>query len=137
MPKSMTLLNVGLFAASVLTACSVGRSGEFTTIKDGDYKVVIRSEEPLHSGVHNIDICVLAVGDTDFPPRRREAQCFFQGYDLDGLKVKWLAPRYINVYVKDGWVSSFKNNAVVSLKGTPRAVAFHISLYDLSSYPPG
>lgn len=130
-------LNICLLAASALTACGAGNSEKFEAVKDGDYKVVIRSEEPLHSGIHNIDICVLAVADTKFPPRYREAQCFLQGYDLDGLTVKWLAPRYINVYIKDGWVSEFKNNATVSLQGTPKAVAFHISLYDSSSYPQG
>lgn len=137
MSKSMTLTKVGLLMVSILTACSVGKSDEFTTVKGGDYKVVIRSEEPLRSGIHNVDICVLAADDVGFPPRYKEAQCFFQGYDLDGLKVKWLASRYIGVYVKDGWITSFKNSAVVPLKEKSGAVAFHISLYDLGSHPPG
>lgn len=121
--------------ALFLTACSIGKVDSFKTITNGEYKIVIRSEEPLHSGIHNIDICVLAVADSKFPPRYKKAQCFFQGYDLDGLAVKWLAPRYIHIDVKDGWVSEFRNSATVSLKGTPGAVGFHISLYDRSSYP--
>ena len=135
MLKSIILLNTCLLAACALAACSVGKSEKFEIINNGDYKVVIRSEEPLRSGIHNIDICVLAKADAKFPPRYEKAQCFLQGYDLDGLAVKWLGPRYINIYVKDGWISKFRNNATVSLKETPRAVAFHISLYDLSSYP--
>lgn len=135
--KSIVLLNACFIVVSALSACSGGEADRFQIIKNGDYKVVIRSAEPLHSGIHNIDICVLDVTDMQFPPRHSGEQCFLQGYDLDGLTVKWLAPRYISVDIKDGWVSEFKNNAVVSPKNATGAVAFHISLYDRSSHPQG
>lgn len=135
MSKPITLLAIYVFASCVLSACNVGKSSTFKVINNGDYKIVIRSVEPLHSGIHNIDICVLAISDTEFPKRYRKAQCFFQGYDLDGLAVKWLSPHYIGVDITDGWVSEFRNHAAVQEVDSPRWIGFHISLYDRSAHP--
>jgi len=137
MAKLISVLAACALAVLALSACSVGKTQTFKTISNGGFKIVIRSTEPINSGIHNIDICVLPTADTTFPPHYRKAQCFLQGYDLDGLTVQWLAPNYIKISIKDGWVSEFRNSATVSIKGSTIPASFHIWLYDQSAHPGG
>ena len=118
MSKLISVLAACALASFALGACSVGKTQTFKSISNGDFKIVISSMEPINSGIHNIDICVLPATDTTFSPQYRKAQCFLQGYDLDGLTVQWLAPSYIKISIKDGWVSKFRNSATAQQRNS-------------------
>lgn len=99
-----------------------------TEVQNGSFKVVIRSQEFLHSGTVNIDICVAETSSRTFPTKG--AQCFLNGYDFGDLSAKWLGNREIEISFKSGWLSQFRNYALVSPKNSSVPVGFHISVHD-------
>jgi hypothetical protein len=111
----------------VLSSCRGKPDETVTEVKNGPFKVVVRSQEFHHSGSRNIDICIANTSSHDFPDK--EAQCFLNGYDFDGLTVKWQAPRVIEVSFQSGRVSHFTNSAV-AYPGGPVPEEFHILLCD-------
>lgn len=96
-------------------------------IKDGPFKVVVRTREMNHSGSKNVDVCVANASSPVFPDNK--LQCFLNGYDFDGLSVKWQAPRVIEVSFHSGRVSHFTNTAFV-YPGGPVPEEFHTLLCD-------
>jgi len=112
-----------------VVALSCGRPTEehLTEVKNGAYKVAIRSQEFHHSGIRNVDICVADIGSSQFPTDK--GQCFLHGFDFSGLDVKWLSERNIEISFSCGRVSKFSNFAVLS-KGHSLPVEFHATLTD-------
>jgi hypothetical protein len=113
---------------TVLLGSCKGRLEEHVTeVVNGSYKVLIRSQEYYHSATVNIDVCVAEVSSHTFPTDH--GQCFFHGFDFDGLSVKWKSDREIEVSLESGWVSQFRNYAFVYPRGSA-PVEFHTILCD-------
>jgi hypothetical protein len=136
MCKLMYKLEIGVACCLMLLLCSCkSRPQEtFSDVENSPFKVIIRSQEFGHSGTVNIDICVAQVSDRDFP--KKSAQCFFHGFDLSGLSVKWHSQRLIEVSFASGWVSFFRNYAFVYPKESD-PVEFHTTLCDGCKTMPG
>lgn len=96
-------------------------------VKNGNFKVMIRSQELNNSGSKNIDICVANSSTHAFPDKK--IQCFLNGYDFDGLAVRWQGSQVIQVSFRSGRVSRFTNSAFV-YPGGPIPEEFHILLCD-------
>jgi len=126
-----TMQKLMIFIVCILSigVLSCGKpTGEFLTeVKNGAYKVDVRSQEFHHSGIHNVDICVADVANNEFPTDK--GQCFLHGFDFSGLTVKWLSERNVEISFSCGRVSKFSNFAVVS-KGHSLPVEFHATLND-------
>lgn len=73
-------------AVLCLASCSEPKTVTVNNVVQGNYKVVVRDLEFLHSGIHNTDICVTDLDDGDFPTTKG-FQCFLRGYDFVGLTV--------------------------------------------------
>jgi hypothetical protein len=98
-----------------------------TEVKNGVFKVLVRSQEFHHSAIQNIDICVAESSSRGFPNNKE--QCFFHGFDFSGLSVKWRTECEIEVSFADGRVSYFRNYAIVS-PNRSNPVGFHATLRD-------
>lgn len=118
-------------AALCLASCSEPKTVTVSNVEHGSYKVVVRDLEFLHSGIHNTDVCVTDLNDSDFPTTKG-FQCFLKGYDFVGLVVSWRAPHVIDVRFKCGNVSSFSNFAIIS-KNRHIPEHFHVFLQDQDS----
>jgi hypothetical protein len=81
-------------------------------LQNRSFKIMVRSQEFLHSGTRNIDICVAEVSSRVFP--RKRMQCFLHGFDFSGLSVAWLSERDIEVSFRSGYLTEFSNSASVS-----------------------
>jgi hypothetical protein len=113
----------------MLFLASCGNPQEtFSEVKNGEFKVVVRSQEFHNSAIFNVDICVAQTSSTKFPKSRQ--QCFFHGFDLNNLSVKWLSDHDIEVSFECGRVSRFTNSAFVYPSG-PVPVEFYARLHDL------
>jgi hypothetical protein len=110
-----------------LSSCRGKPDETVTEVKNGAFKVLIRSQEFHHSGIRDIDICVANTSSHGFPDNR--VQCFLRGFDFDGLTVKWQAPQVIEVSFRSGRVSHFTNSAFV-YPGGPVPEEFHVLLCD-------
>jgi hypothetical protein len=110
----------------VLTSC--GKPEErVTEVKNGDFKIVVRSREFYHSGTVIVDVCLTEASNPKFPEKR--IQCFLRGDDFSGLSVEWRSEREIEISFACGRVASFQNYAVVSPSGSlPQE--FHAILHD-------
>jgi hypothetical protein len=117
---------VSLFAL-VMTSCAKPTAQNMTEVKNGSFKVDIRSQEFHNSGIRNVDICVADAASPGFPADR--GQCFLHGFDFSGLRVKWLSERNVEISFSCGRVSKFTNFAIVS-KGQSQHVEFHATLND-------
>jgi hypothetical protein len=123
----MRLICVLCSMVFLLQGCRKITEQRVSEVKNGDFKVMIRSQEFNNSGSKNIDICVANTSTHAFPNER--LQCFFNGYDFDGLVVRWRSPQVIEVSFQSGRVTRFSNSATVySEGGNPEA--FHILLCD-------
>ena len=112
--------------AIIFTSC--GKADETSSeVKNGAFKVLIRSQEFHHSGIRNVDVCVAETSSLGFPKNR--AQCFLHGFDFNGLTAKWQGPQAIEVAFQSGRVVHFTNAAVV-YPGGPVPTEFHIILCD-------
>lgn len=121
-------LIVSLWCALVLLqSCSRVTYEKFHEINNGTFKIMVRTREFNNSGSYNVDICVSNASSHGFPSDG--SQCFFSGYEFDGLTVKWRSPRAIEVYFTSGRVSYFTNSAFVYPRG-PVPEEFHIFLCD-------
>jgi hypothetical protein len=114
-------------AAIFLQACKRVSEESLSEVKNGPFKVVVRTQEISHSGTRNIDVCVANASSAGFP--EKNVQCFLSGYDFDGLAVKWEGPHVIEVSFRSGRVARFTNSAFV-YPGGPVPVEFHTLLCD-------
>ena len=129
----MHKLTIWTICCLTIVLGSCGKPEESVTeVKNGAFKMLVRSQEFHHSATVNIDICVAAASSHEFPDSK--AQCFFHGYDFDGLSAKWRGEHEIEVSFRDGRLSLFRNYAIVSPDGSLPA-GFHITLRD--GYDPG
>lgn len=110
-----------------LSGCRKVTKQEVSEIKNGQFKVMVRSREFNHSGVENVDICVANAASERFPDAT--LQCFLNGYDFTDLSVKWQAPQVVKVAFRSGRVTRFTNSAFV-YPGGPVPVEFHTLLCD-------
>ena len=119
------------FMALVLGSCWGKSEESVTEVKNGDYKIIIRSQEFHHSAIRNIDICVAQTSSREFP--KDKLQCFLHGYDFSGLRVKWYSPRNIEVSFDCGTVTVFRNWAIVS-PGQSVPLTFYATLREDCDY---
>ncbi len=110
-----------------LSSCRGKPDETITEVKNGAFRVLIRSQEFHHSGIRNVDICVANISSLGFPENR--IQCFLHGFDFDGLTVKWQGPQVIDVSFRSGRVSHFTNSAI-AYPGGPVPTEFHVILCD-------
>ena len=113
--------------AIVSTSCGGKADETISEVRNGAFKVLIRSQEFHRSGIRNVDVCVANVSSLSFPANR--GQCFLHGFDFDGLTAKWQGPRAIEVAFRSGRVVHFTNSAVV-YPGGPVPTEFYIVLCD-------
>jgi hypothetical protein len=123
-------LALGLIAIAILGTLLVFRTKEekFAELRNGDFKVLVRSQEFGHSGSVNVDVCVTQSTSQKFP-KNEQLQCFFHGYDFSGLSVRWDSERDIVVSFKSGYLTRFTNSAIVTPSGA-LLVAFHATIHD-------
>jgi hypothetical protein len=114
----------------VLESCG-GKRESVTELKNGAFKIDIRTQEFHDSGSLNIDVCVADVSSREFP--KKKIQCFLHGYDFSGFSVKWLSKQEIEISFDCGRVTAFSNYAVVSPDNS-LPVQFHASLLDGCKY---
>ena len=126
---AMQKLTICIVCVLLMMPLSCGKPTEdnLMEVRNGAYKVDIRSQEFHHSGIRNVDICVTDVASSQFPSDK--AQCFLHGFDFSGLSVKWLSEHNVEISFSCGRVSKFSNFAVMS-KGHPLPVEFHATLND-------
>jgi hypothetical protein len=108
----------------ILGSCRGKPEESVTEVKNGDYKILVRSQEFHHSAIRNIDACVTDVSSGGFPSDK--AQCFLHGFDFSGLSFKWQSQSDIEVSFDCGNVSMFRNYAIVPHGLHP--VEFHVML---------
>jgi hypothetical protein len=107
---------------------SCGKTEEkLAEYRHGSFKVDVRTREYGGSGIQNIDICVSEESSNVFPTDK--IQCFFQGFDISDLSIKWRSQNEIEVRLSCGRVSDFSNSAIV-FSGSAHPVEFHITLVD-------
>jgi hypothetical protein len=111
----------------VLGACMGKPKESLTEVKNGTFKILVRSQEFHHSGTIIIDVCVANAFSREFP--RDKGQCLLDGYDFSELSVKWLSERKIEISFGCGRVSYFTNYASVYPSG-PVPEEFHAILRD-------
>src|SRR5438477_2089996 len=121
------LVTGGVFFLLVFLASCRPTSETVTEVDNGPFKILVRSQEFHHSAIFNVDICVEATSVHDFP--KTKAQCFLHGFDFDGLSVKWLSQREIEIFFRGGRVTEFRNDASVWPNG-PVPEEFHAILCD-------
>jgi hypothetical protein len=112
---------------SVATSCRGKADETISEVRNGAFKVLIRSQEFHRSGIRNVDVCVATISSLGFPENR--VQCFLHGFDFDGLTAKWQSPQAIEVAFRSGRVLHFTNFAVV-YTGGPVPTEFHVILCD-------
>jgi hypothetical protein len=125
----MQRLTIFMLLALSLAVLSCGKPSEesLSEVRNGAYKVDVRSQEFHHSGIRNVDICVADAASNQFPTDK--GQCFLHGFDFSGLAVRWLSERNVEISFSCGRVSRFSNFAVMS-KNHPLPVEFHATLSD-------
>ncbi len=121
--------SIGAFLSSALFAFMVFARGEpietFTEVRNGPFKVIVRSQEFHHSGIINLDVCVSESSSPAFPGDKKP-QCFLHGYDFSGLSVKWLSQRDVEIAFNCGRVTTFTNSASM----LPHGPTFNATLRD-------
>ena len=110
-----------------LQGCKRVTENAVSEVKNGNFSVLIRSQEFNNSGIQNVDMCVAQAADHQFPQNKR--QCFLHGFDFTGLSVKWQSQHVIEVSFDCGRVDQFRNSAFVYPKG-PVPEEFYVTLHD-------
>jgi hypothetical protein len=125
----MQRLTIFILLAFSLAMLSCGKPTEesLSEVKNGAYKIDVRSQGFHHSSIRNVDICVADAASNRFPTDKR--QCFLHGFDFSGLAVKWQSERSIEISFACGRVTKFSNFVVMS-EGHPLPVEFHATLND-------
>lgn len=121
--------SIGAVLSGLLLAFMVfaGKPNEtITEIKNGPFKVLVRSQEFHHSGTINVDVCVTDSPNPAFPKNEKQ-QCFLHGYDFSGLSIRWRSGLDVEIDFDSGRVTTFTNSAFVYRNG-PVPVEFHATL---------
>ncbi len=111
----------------VLGSCR-GKPEESTReVKNGAFKILVRSQEFHHSGTVIVDVCLANASSREFP--KSKGQCFLEGDDFSGPSARWLSEQEIEISFACGRVSYFRNYALVYPSG-PVPEEFHAILRD-------
>ena len=110
-----------------LQSCKRTTEESVSETRNGDYKVVVRSQEFNNSGIRNLDFCITEAASHEFPDKKH--QCFLHGFDFSRLSVKWASQRTVEISFDCGRVDQFRNSAFVYPKG-PVPEEFYIVLHD-------
>jgi hypothetical protein len=113
--------------AIFVQGCGKITENSISTVRNGDYQVLVRSQEINGSGIHNVDICIAKASDNDFPKDKK--QCFFHGFDFSGLSVNWKSKNTVEVSFQCGRLDQFRNSAFVYPQG-PVPEEFYVTLRD-------
>jgi hypothetical protein len=97
-----------------LASCSGPTASAVTEVRDGAYKVVIRSQEFADSGIFNVDVCIADSSSNEFPTDKR--QCVLHGFDFDQISAKWVPGDIVEISFDCGRVTEFSNHALVPFK---------------------
>jgi hypothetical protein len=111
----------------MVPSCSKPTHENITEVKNGQYKVAIRSQEFHNSSDYNVDICVAELSADRFPTDKR--QCFLHGFDFNGLSAKWKSEQDLEISFDCGRVSEFHNFAFLSEARTV-PIEFHATLLE-------
>jgi hypothetical protein len=112
----------------LLQACK-GKPEEMqTAVRNGAYKIVVRTQEFHHSGTVNTEACIAPADDTKFPGN--ESQCFLRGYDFSDLSTSWKSPTEITINFRCGRITHFTNDPIVD-HGGAMPQGFYVYLNDL------
>jgi len=111
----------------VLASCSGPTKSTLTEIRNGDSKIVIKSEEFGDSGIINVDVCVVDAAARKLPSDR--GQCIFHGFDFNKISAKWLSDEAVEISFDCGRLSQFSNTVQIPVgDGTYRQ--FYAKLND-------
>jgi hypothetical protein len=122
------ILTCGLCCLVIfLQACRKVTENSVSNVRNGDYQVLVRSQEINTSGIHNVDVCVAKASDSVFPKDKK--QCFLHGFDFSELSVNWKSKNNIEVSFQCGRVDQFRNSAFVYPQG-PVPEEFYVTLRD-------
>ena len=124
--QKATLLSLMLFGAIAFVSCEKPEE-TFTEVPNGQFTILIRSQEFGRSAIRDVDVCVVETPSRGFP--KHKAQCFLHGFDFSGLSAKWQSGREIKVSFRGGRVTYFTNSAIVFPDGSV-PVEFHTTLCD-------
>jgi hypothetical protein len=122
---------VGVMVGCLLLAFLIirGKPDErVVELRNGAFKILVRSQEFRHSGTRNIDICVAEASSRSFP--KAKMQCFFHGFDFSGLSVAWQSQREIEVSFRSGYLTYFENAVSVLPTGSSVPEGFHTTIRD-------
>jgi hypothetical protein len=132
MGGAMQKLTICAVSCLVIALAPCGPTEEsVSAVENGPFKILVRSREFHHSGTRIVDICVAQTLSRNFP--KAQLQCFFRGFDFDGLAVKWRGSHEIEVSFQCGRVTYFTNNALVYPNG-PVPEEFHATLRENYGY---
>ncbi len=115
------------FSVTILQGCRHVTESSISTIRSGNYQLLMRSQEFNHSGIRNVDVCVAEGADNVFPSDKR--QCFLHGFDFSGLSARWTGQRNIELSFDCGRVDQFRNSAFIYGHG-PAPEEFYVTLQD-------
>lgn len=118
---------VGAFALLIQAGCSNTLEEHHRYITRGDLQIGIRTQEWGASGIVNVEACLMAKGSHEFPKEKESLQCFFRGYDLNQLGVRWNLDDDVTISIACGQVMMFRNWALLDLG---RSVRIHANLTD-------
>jgi hypothetical protein len=93
----------------------------------GDLQIGVRTQEWEHSGIVNVQACLMPRGSKVYP-KDGSQQCFFAGYDLTQLGVRWNRDDDVTISMACGQVTEFENWALVDVRG--RSDRIHVNLTD-------
>lgn len=113
-------------------SCAKPTEEKVTAVENGDFKILVRSQEFHHSSIRNVDICVAETTSREFP--KDKGQCFLHGFDFSGLTVKWRSERIVEIAFDCGRVTTFSNSAI--LTGVELPVEFGARLTESCSHVP-
>jgi hypothetical protein len=123
--QKLTIL-VACIVSLFMLSCGTTTEENLTEVKNGEYKIDVRSQEFHHSGIRNVDVCVTDIA-SQFPSDR--GQCFLHGFDFSGLAIRWVSEKNVEISFSCGRVLQFSNFALIS-KDHPLPVEFHATLHD-------
>ncbi len=115
----------------LLASCQNPLKERHVYITRGDVQIGVRTQEWGSSGIVNIQACVMAKGSRAFPARDDDLQCFFRGYDVSELSVKWNLDNDVTIALACGRVMAFRNWATTQVGDAADDIrVVHINLTD-------
>jgi hypothetical protein len=130
--QSRVMICAACCLISLLASCRGTPEESVIEVKNGAFKIVVRSQEFHHSGTVIVDVCVVNTSSREFP--KNKGQCLLHGDDFSGLTVKWQTEREIEISFACGRVSYFRNYVLV-YRSNSVPEEFHAILHDRCESP--